>query len=171
MSEIPFLAHRYDNVSNLLEAVNHSVELIKVSQFELSGHEQIKEEDLTEARAFLVHVISTLIDKKTANPLTMTGELATSLSKESDARVENIRHRSDSMVDEDDLLRISPAFLLHMRKQRKKTLKSHLKRMRKLKSDLEKANPLNEEEMQELDQLCFDLDAEATKIFHHLRKV
>lgn len=171
MSEIAFLAQQYNQVSDLLEAVNHSVEMLKISHYKLSGYEQIKEQDLTDARNYLANVISTLIDKKTANPFMMTGELAASLSQESDERIANIRYRSASILEEDDILHISPTHLKHMHKQRKKGLKSHLKSMRKLKSDLEKAQPLSEEELQDLDQLCLDLDAEATKIFHHLRNV
>lgn len=171
MNEAASFAQRYNNVSNLLEAVNHSVELLKIAHYRLPGYEEIKEQDLTDARNFLINVISTLIDKKTSNPLTMTGELAASLSQESDERLANIRHRTDLLSEEEDLLHISPAYLKHMHNQRKKALKSHLKNMRKLKSDLEKAQPLSKQELQDLDQLCFDLDAEATRIFHHLRKV
>ena len=171
MSEIAFLAQRYNHISNLLEAVNHSVELLKISHYGLSGSEMITEEELSDARNYLVSVISTLIDKKTANPFMMTGEFAASLSQESDERLATIRHRSASILQDDERLHISPTHYKHLHRQRKKTIKSHMERMKKLKSRLEKAQPLSEEALQELDQLCFDLDAEATKIFHRLRKM
>ncbi len=168
MSEIAFLAHRYDNVSNLLEAVNHSVELLKISHYELSGAENITEEELSNARNYLATVVSTFIDKKTSDPFVMTGELAANLKQESDERLAYIRRRSASIFEEDEILRLSPTYIRHLRKQHKKVLKSRLKSMRKLKSDLRTAKPLTMETLQSLDRLCFDLDAEATRIFHQL---
>jgi hypothetical protein len=171
MGTTGMLSWQYRNISTLLRKVNRSVTLLKIRHYQLAGFEAIKEEELLEARQFLADVLSKMIDHSNSNPFKNLGEVTASLSEASYFTFANIKYRAAPFSETNEYAQFPQHITKHARKKQKEASKATVAKLQSFHALLLEDQPLSEELIHCLDDLCLDLDAQATKMYQNLRRM
>jgi len=142
MSETGIISQEYQDTAELFRDINRSVMLLKKHHFQLSGAKQISDQDLLEARQLIASVLRQLVAKLNKEVSFATEEKMSS--------------------------RVPPFFLKRLRERHRGELQWYVEDLQELRLAIEDAQPLTDELIAHLDELCGQLDAETTSIYRKL---
>lgn len=142
MSGIGIISQQYENTANLFKALNQSIILLKKHHLKLASAEHITEQELLAARQTLAIILKQVvaqISEKNAFPL-----------------IEN------------ELSQIPPFFIKRLQEKYKGNLEWYVEDIQELQQNLSHRQPLTNECIARLDELCAQLDTETTRLYRKL---
>jgi hypothetical protein len=144
MSDIGVLSQDYENTAELFRAINQAVILVKKRFYRLAGAAQVSDQQLSEARQSLSRIINELIAE-----LEITSE--------------------DPAEQDDQELGEIPAFLVRrIQEKHQGDLQWYLKDLHTIHQTLISEEPITEEQIGYLDELCEQFDAETSALHRRL---
>lgn len=142
MSETGIISQEYQNTAELFRTINQSVIVLKKKHFNLNGAAQLSTKDISEARRLLSDLLRQLIEK--------------------------LSDDSSTLLTDDDSLQVPLFFIKRLQERHSGEIQWYLQDLQKLLKALEEGQPLTEELIAYLDELCGQLDAETTAIHRRL---
>lgn len=142
MSGIGIISQEYENTANLFKALNQSIILLKKHHFQLKSAENITEQQLLSARRAIASILEQIIAQLSEKNLL--------------DEVEN------------EVTQIPPFFIKRLQEQHKGNLEWYVDDLQELQQNISDAQPLTDEFIARLDDLCEQLDAETTRLYRKL---
>ncbi|MBS1789708.1 MAG: hypothetical protein JST85_18430 [Acidobacteria bacterium] len=142
MSDIGTISQDYQTTADLFRAINQSVILVKKKFYHLSGALQISDLEIRQAKGGLSRIVHELISR--------------------------LESPSIEEVGEDDLPSVPTFLLRRIQEQHRGDMQWYLEDLRKLREALDYEQTVTEEQIQLLDELCEQLDAERTALHRKL---
>lgn len=142
MSGIGIISQEYENTANLFKALNQSIILLKKHHLKLASTEHITDQELLAARQTLAIILGQIVAQISENnPL---------------ALIEN------------EVIQIPPFFIKRLQKKYKGNLEWYVEDLQELQQNISHGQPLKNECIARLDELCDQLDAETTRLYRKL---
>ena len=144
MSGIGIISQEYKNTANLFKTLNESIILLKKQYFHLRSAENITEQEIFTSREILASILGQIVEKLSDN---------------------NVLREN-----EQDSPQIPPFFIKRLQEQHKGNIDWYKDDLEEVQQILSDGQPLIEEFINRLDELCEQLDAETTRLYRKLRR-
>lgn len=144
MSGIGIISQEYKNTANLFKTLNESIILLKKQYFQLKSAENITEQEIFTARENLASILGQIVEQLSDN---------------------NVLRENEQYSPQ-----IPPFFIKRLQEQHKGNIDWYKDDLEEVQQILSDDQPLTEEFINRLDELCEQLDAETTRLYRKLRR-